>query len=95
MFETRGEEKMMQDTTIESYVKLKSENKIQPRENQILNVFRTHGNLTDRELSQALRLPINSITPRRNMLVKKDKVVKKGRKYDTVTNRHVILWGVK
>lgn len=86
---------MIQETTLDSYRKLKQEGKIQTRERQLFLLLKGYGNKTDRQMAIFLNLPINSITPRRNELVKKGLVEEKGKRFDLVTNRTVILWGVK
>ncbi len=85
---------MITDTTLESFKKLKKEGKLYPRQRDILRLL-GFGTWTDRELSKELKLPINSITPRRNELVKLNLIEKKSKIHDNVTNRTVTLWGLK
>ena len=85
---------MIQDTTLESYAKLKDEGKVCPRQKEIMWMFNRHGNLTDRALARFTGLPINSITPRRNELVKLNLVERKEKIYDPETKRTVISWGI-
>ena len=83
----------IQSTSVDSFKQIIP--KISSRQNQIMYILRTYGSLCNREICEIARLPINSVTPRVKELRDLNLVVKKDVKKDIVTDRNVIVWGIK
>lgn len=64
------------------------------RQQVVYDMFKDIGFASNREISVALAVPINQITPRTNELVKSGLIARKGKKLDYKTKRNVILWGI-
>lgn len=64
------------------------------RRGQVLRAYFQNGDMTNREMSIQLNLPINCITGRVRELRGVSLVGVKGKKYDQVTNRTVTVFGV-
>jgi DNA-binding MarR family transcriptional regulator len=62
------------------------------RQQQVLDMIRVMGRVSNRQLSELLHLPINSITGRVRELRDKGLVTECGTTYDEVTNRTVTLF---
>lgn len=62
---------------------------------QVLIAIKKHGFCNDRQISEYLKWPINSVTPRRNELVESGEVVLKLKDKDPKTGRTVSYWEVK
>ena len=91
MFEVNG----VQLTSQLSLLDTAKENKIGKRQQQVLDLFHNCTNIdlfNNREISAMLKLPINSVTPRVNELVKMGKLVEYKKMHDNVTNRQTIFW---
>ena len=97
----------MQITSQLSLLDTIKEGKIGIRQQQILDLFYGYDSLSDdwqftihnqgycinnRQIAEILNLPINSITPRVNELVKLGKLVEHKKDKDPVTNRLTIYW---
>lgn len=83
----------MRQTSIRAYNEIKQE--LGRRQAEVLKALETLRNASDKELARELGRPINSITPRRNELVKKGLVEEHRREPCSVTGRKVIKWRVK
>ena len=98
MFEVNG----VKITSQLSLLDTAKEGKIGRRHRQILNLFEwandafwdncSNRYFNNREISEMLNLPINSITPRVNELVKMGKLVEHKKMRDAVSNRLSIYW---
>jgi len=85
----------MQLTSQLSLLDTAKENKIGKRQQQVLDLFHNCTNIdlfNNREISVMLKLPINSVTPRVNELVKMGKLVEYKKMRDAVSNRLSIFW---
>lgn len=82
-----------QATQVESF--LLTQNDLGRRQQEVLACLSSHGPMSNREVSETLGKPINSITGRMNECHKKGFVRDMGVKYDRVTNRNVIVWGLE
>lgn len=85
----------VRDTSIESYHKLITEDKLGPCQKKVLNFIRTHPCVSDREIAEAMAMKINQVTGRRNELMKADLIQAKKKKFDLTTKRLVIAWEIK
>lgn len=65
------------------------------RQIEVLHVISMFAPITNREISEKLHLPINSITGRVKELRELGLVEFLGKKYDDVTERTVSLFGIK
>ena len=79
----------MNQASIESYYAIDD---LCDRQREVYLAIRENGPITNRELSQLMNLPINSITGRVRELVQRNMVVSFGKRYDAVTNRNVNEW---
>lgn len=61
----------------------------------VLDYIRRHGPITNRRLSEGLRLPINQITGRTREIVRLKLVRAVGTVFDEVTGRNVTQWAVE
>ena len=85
----------MQSTSLEAYRNLGRLGEKQHAVHQmILSANRLGYDMTDKELSRALKWEINTVTPRRNELVKMGLVVRSQIRECSVTGRRVIAWKV-
>jgi len=84
---------MIQTTSIESHNEIKKE--LCHRQLEVLNFLAMNGASSNAEIARGLHLPINSITPRTNELVKKEYLEQKGKTIDTESKRRTIVWGIK
>lgn len=82
-----------QDTSREAFHDIQPE--LGDRQHEVLKAFRTHGPMTNTELSRIIGLPINMITPRTNELVKLGFVKEHSRRPCKITGRRAIVWGTK
>lgn len=80
---------VVQSTSLEAYQY--AQKTLSARQEQVYQVIKKYGPITNNEISQLLRLPINSITPRCLELRNKSLVTKSGTKID-VTGRPAITW---
>lgn len=87
-----SEARQMQITSLDAYTKIRPE--LGERQLRVYNALLERGPMCNREISQVLRMPINSITPRVMELRIKELVRFMGFKHDPITNRNVIVWGV-
>ncbi len=82
-----------QETSIESYKLILPE--LGNRQRQVFDVISKMPNVCNYEIGVILGLPINSVTPRVKELRDLGLVVCVGTKLDKVSNRNVMIWGVK
>lgn len=90
--EPRAMRTNMAQTSLESYIRLHEEGNMGKRQQQVYTQISGTPGISDREISETLGLPINSVCGRRNELVDKGFVVQKGLKYDETTKRMVMTW---
>ena len=85
---------MIQQTSQLSLIDTIKKGKIGKRQSQVIDLFVGEGYcfLNNRQIAEILNLPINSITPRVNELVKAGRLVEHKKMRDNVTNRLVIYW---
>ncbi len=83
---------MISDTSMEAYKSILYG--LGERQQVVYDMFKDIGFASNREISVALDVPINQITPRTNELVKSGLVVRRGKKLDHKTKRNVIVWGI-
>lgn len=83
---------MIQQTSIESFVKLRDTGDLGDRQLQMLRLIEEHGPVTNRELAMWARVPINSVTPRVLELRNMGFVRCAGKVYDAFTLRMVNMW---
>jgi DNA-binding MarR family transcriptional regulator len=83
----------IRQTSLNAYRQLEANNELGSKQIEVLNTFRTCGNMTDLEISAMLGWPINQVTGRRNELVKAEYVNEKGLKLNR-TGRKAIVWGI-
>jgi DNA-binding MarR family transcriptional regulator len=81
---------MIQETSKQAYESIKEE--LGERQKQVLSVLEILGTANNRQISNHLKLPINSITPRIKELRDKKYVGVSKVDIDTLTNRKTIYW---
>lgn len=81
---------MVQQTSLQAFVSIK--NCLGERQLQVLNAFGNDECLTNKELSQRLRLAINQVTPRVLELRKRGLVVYAGVKEDVQSRKTSMMW---
>ena len=79
----------MRDTSIEAYHSIKHP---QTKRQQVFNVIKEYGPMTDQEVADRLGWTINRVTGRRNELVDEGYVRMIGTKQNKF-NRRVYVWG--
>lgn len=82
----------MQQTSLEAFTNLLQSGKIGERQILVYNTIKKFPCSTDKEISKILGLPINSITPRRNELVKIGLVSEWDKRACKITKRKSITW---
>lgn len=83
----------MQTTSLEAYAHI--QDKLQPREKEVIEVLSRMSPMCDRDMAKALDWEINMLTGRRNSLVKKGVVVEAYKSKSYVTGKTVIYWMLK
>lgn len=71
---------MVQDTSIKTYQEIMNEGLIGSMQKEVALVIFDNTNITDKEISEVLNYPINTITGRRNELVKMGMVESNGKR---------------
>lgn len=83
----------VRQTSIRAY-----ENEVLPnlgkRQAEVLSSLGQVEPATDKEIASHLNRPINTVTPRRNELVKEELVEEKERRPCNITGRTAIAWGL-
>lgn len=82
----------MRQTSILAYRQI--ENKLGPRQKLVLEALEEIAPANDKQLAEHLRWPINTVTPRRGELLKKQKIVEAYTGIDT-SGRKAIYWKPK
>ncbi len=80
----------MRQTSLQAYKSIKPG--LNYRQEMVLDAFERLGALTNLEISCALGLPINQVTPRTNELVKKGLLFETGKRKCSVSGRNAIVW---
>lgn len=83
----------IQDTSLEAFEEVKQT--LGERQQIVFGEIRLKKGITNAMISRNLQIPINSITPRTNELVKKHLVEEAYRDKCPVTGRKAIFWTVK
>jgi len=81
---------MIQQTSLMAFKEVKQE--LGERQRQVLSLFANAVVLSDQDIAYSLRLPINSITPRRNELEKLNLIIYCGTKKSTYTGKSVRIY---
>jgi len=83
----------IRQTSLEAYKAIKP--KLGARQKEVFDVLDEAAKpLTDKELSEILDRPINTVTPRRNELVKKGLIVEAEKRLCTITGSKAIAWKI-
>lgn len=84
--------KRVQDTSKEAFYALDN---LGARQFQVYGILKQNGAMCNRQIAEALEIPINQITPRTNELVEAGAVEQAYKEIDEITNRRVIYWRIK
>lgn len=85
----------VQQTSLFSYRKLKDAGKLSYRQVQVKELLEdTRVPLNNRQISEMLQLPINTITPRVKELRVLGIIEKAGIRTDAISNRAVLYWKI-
>jgi len=84
--------KMVRQTSIRAYIGIEE---LGEKQKMVFEYIRTFPGVSDREISDGLKMRINSITGRRNELVSLGMIEEAGEKRDALTNRNVLIWRIK
>ena len=84
---------LSQQTSIEAYNAIKKE--LGQRQQEVYDGFLGNGSCTNLEISKAMGIPINSVTPRTNELVKLGRIVKDCKRNCSISGRLSISWKVQ
>jgi hypothetical protein len=83
---------MVRETSIEAYRSI--EGKLGEKQKKVYEGFVKYGPKTNLELSKLLKMPINTVTPRTNELVKLELLREWCRRKCEITGRRSIVWGI-
>ena len=83
----------MQQTSIESYQYVKKD--LGERQQAIYDGFTGNGSCTNLEISKLMSIPINSVTPRTNELVKMGLLIEDCKRECSISGRKAISWKVR
>ena len=83
----------IKQTSLEAFESIQSE--LGARQQEVFDVIKENGPISDQDIALALERQINTITPRRNELVKRKKVVCVGTKISRYTGRRVSEYDIK
>lgn len=84
----------MQQTSLDAFDQLKQEGSLSKRQEEVyIAITELHG-ATNTEISTYLQIPINTVTPRTNELVKLGLVKAIADRLCRVTGRRALVWGV-
>jgi predicted ArsR family transcriptional regulator len=84
---------MIQDTSQLAYIDIQQDGTAKGRKALILTAFRVFGNMTNSEVAERLKLPINCVTGRTNDLVK-ERLIKNVGSIMAKTGKPNIVWGL-
>jgi len=82
----------VQETSLDAYKGIAAE--LGPKRQKVLNGFNELGSATNREVSYLLNMPINTVTPRTNELVKMGILTMMGKRVCKQGGKMSIIWGV-
>jgi len=85
---------MIRQTSVQAFMDLIRNKELGTRQKLVYGVFEKYGVMTNLQVSKILQIPINSITPRTNELVKKGLIEEKKRDICSISKRKAIYWGV-
>lgn len=77
------------ETSLESYQQIID---LGERQRMLYNIIKLYPGLCNRNYSEILHIPINSVTPRVKELRTLGLVIQGAKKYDNLTNRWVMTW---
>lgn len=86
---------MVDETSIKAYREIIAEGLLGDMQVQVADYISKTPNCTDKEMSEATKMPINCVTPRRNELVKMGVVEDMGTRKCSITGRTAHYWRVK
>ena len=84
----------VQETSLDAFRELKK-GKLSARRQEVLNGFGQLKTATNLEVSDLIKIPINSVTPRTNELVKLGVLLKMGLRKCSISGNTAIVWGKK
>ena len=84
----------VQDTSIDSYHKIKQTSKQETAQQKIYLTISQRGTATNRQISILTKIPINSVTARVKELREAGRVRQAGTEYDSTTERTVMTWRI-
>lgn len=82
----------MQQTSLWAYQEIKSEGKLGPLQERVLDFLKDYGAATNSEISERTGIKINVLTPRTKELREKGLVEEWKKDYCPITGRKVIFW---
>jgi hypothetical protein len=82
----------VRNTSIQAF---RSIDNLSHRQEDVLSALGGLGTACNLEVASSLHLPINSITPRMNELVKMGEVIESHRAVNPITHKRVIYWMIK
>lgn len=85
---------MIQQNSLLSYSKIKTDGTLQKRQKQVYDCIAQNRIVTDKEIAAIILLPINQVTPRRGELVKLGLIEQRGNKIQP-NNHQAKVWGIK
>ena len=85
---------LMQETSLRAFNELKKDCRLQPEELKVVVALDLYGPLADFEIVEKTGMMIQSVTGRRNSLVRKGLVVIRGTKRNPHTGKKNIVWGL-
>lgn len=65
------------------------------KQRRVFDAIAEHGPVSDRAISEIMRVPINQVTGRRFELWNAGYIEEAGHKYDHATNRSVMTWKLR
>ena len=84
---------MIQQQSLKAFEVIKKD--LSKRQAEVLSCIFRLGEASDKQISKYLGLPINSITPRRNELEKKNRIYCRRIDLDGIGNMKVAIWGMR
>ena len=84
----------VQETSLDAFSELQK-GKLSEKRQEVLNGFEQLKTATNLEVSDLIKIPINSVTPRTNELVKLGVLVKMGLRKCSISGNTAIVWGKK
>jgi len=85
----------VRDTSLNSYIELKDSGKLEAREQEIYELIKQQGPMTDNEITQTLGYKDrNEISPARWRLVDQGVLIDYGKRKCSITERTVYQWRI-